>query len=86
MSENSESLPDGKEFSFTESDNRRLVAQVDGVAQTTRDLEVLAHVGRMYLVALDGDPEHEMLTLPEAIMVTEVREAVARWCDEEENS
>lgn len=32
----------------------------------------------MYLDALDSDPENEYLTLPEAILVTEVREAVER--------
>lgn len=43
-----------------------------------RDLDVLATVGRMYLDALDSDPQHEMLTLPEAMLVTEVRAAVER--------
>jgi len=43
-----------------------------------RDMDVLAMVGRMYLDALDGDPDNEMLTLPEAILVTEVRDAVER--------
>jgi hypothetical protein len=42
------------------------------------DLAVLAVVGRMYLDALDDDPENEMLTLPEAIGVTAVRDAVER--------
>jgi hypothetical protein len=46
--------------------------------QDKDDLRVLAAVGRMYLDALDADPEHEMLTLPEAFMVTQVREAVER--------
>jgi hypothetical protein len=46
---------------------------------TERDLFVLAQVGRMYLDALDDDPENEHLTLPEAMLVTEVREAVERW-------
>lgn len=44
-----------------------------------RDLQVLTQVGQMYLDALDDDPDNEMLTLPEAMLVTEVREAVARW-------
>jgi len=43
-----------------------------------RDLDVLATVGRMYLEALDSDPDNEMLTLPQAMLVTEVREAVER--------
>lgn len=47
--------------------------------KTDRDLFVLAQVGRMYLDALDDDPENEHLTLPEAMLVTEVREAVERW-------
>lgn len=47
--------------------------------QTARDLFVLAQVGRMYLDALDTDPDNEYLTLPEAMLVTEVREAVERW-------
>lgn len=42
------------------------------------DLATLVPIGRMYLDALDDDPANEMLTLPEAIAVTEVREAVAR--------
>lgn len=46
--------------------------------QKDKDLAVLAQVGRMYLDALDADPENEMLTLPEAYRVTEVREAVDR--------
>lgn len=43
------------------------------------DLHTLARVGRMYLDALDADPEHELLTGVEALMVTEVRGAVERW-------
>lgn len=46
--------------------------------QDQDDLRVLAAVGRMYLDALDTDPENEMLTLPEAFRVTQVREAVER--------
>lgn len=47
--------------------------------QIVKDLKVLAAVGRMYLDALDADPDNEMLTLVEALRVTEVREAVERW-------
>ena len=47
--------------------------------QARYDLRVLAAVGRMYLDALDDDPENEYLTLTEAFLVTEVREAVERW-------
>lgn len=43
-----------------------------------RDLDALAAVGRMYLDALDADPANEALTLPEAILVTDVRVAVER--------
>jgi len=39
----------------------------------------LAPVGRLYLDALDADPEHELLTFPQAFGVTLVREAVERW-------
>lgn len=49
--------------------------------QTAKDLFVLAQVGRMYLDALDDDPDNEYLTLPEAILVTEVRGAVDRWVE-----
>lgn len=42
------------------------------------DYNALVTVGRMYLDALDRDPENEMLTLPQAFRVTEVREAVNR--------
>lgn len=45
----------------------------------SRDLLVLTTVGQMYLTALELDSENEMLTLPEGIRVTEVREAVERW-------
>lgn len=43
------------------------------------DMAALARVGRMYLDALDDDPENEALTLVEAFSVTEVREAVERF-------
>ena len=42
------------------------------------DLATLAQVGRLYLDALDADPDHELLTLTEAYRVTQVREAVER--------
>lgn len=48
------------------------------VAQLREDNQVLTAVGRMYLDALDSDPENEYRTLPEALRVTEVRDAVAR--------
>jgi hypothetical protein len=44
--------------------------------QDKSDLQVLAAVGRMYLDAIDADPENEYLTLPAAIRVTQVRDAV----------
>jgi hypothetical protein len=46
--------------------------------QTAADLATLVPIGRMYLEALDADPAYEMLTLPEAIGVTDVRMAVER--------
>ena len=46
------------------------------VAELARAARVLAEVGRMYLTALDEDPENEYLTLPEAFKVTMVREAL----------
>jgi hypothetical protein len=46
--------------------------------QLRQDLAVLARIGRMYLDALDSDPENEYLTLPEALGVTDVRDAVER--------
>lgn len=48
------------------------------IKQLKRDVEVLAAVGRLYLDALDNDPDNEALTLVEALRVTEVREAVDR--------
>lgn len=42
------------------------------------DLAVLAAVGRMYLDALDADPDNEYLAAAEAFRVTEVRDAVER--------
>lgn len=50
----------------------------DEVRQLREDLAALLPIGRMYLDALDADPENEMLTLPEALGVTDVREAVER--------
>ncbi|MDB4872492.1 MAG: hypothetical protein JWL97_3496 [Gemmatimonadales bacterium] len=49
-----------------------------GDTQQADDLAVLAAVGRMYLTALDADPDHEYLTLPEVLQVTSIREAVER--------
>lgn len=46
--------------------------------QAREDVAILARVGRMYLDALDEDPENEFLTLGAAILVTQVREAVER--------
>lgn len=46
--------------------------------EASDDVRILVTVGRMYLEALDSDPENEMLTLPEAMLVTQVREAVRR--------
>jgi hypothetical protein len=48
------------------------------LSTVSRDLDTLLPIGRMYLDALDADPEYEMLTLPEAIGVTRVREVVKR--------
>ncbi len=42
------------------------------------DAAVLARVGRMYLDALAADPANEMLTLAEALGVTDVRESTER--------
>ena len=47
--------------------------------QLRNDLAALIPVAQMYLAALDADPENEMLTLPQALGVTWVREAVERW-------
>ncbi len=46
----------------------------------TNHIGALGRVAHMYLEALDNDPENEMLTLPEAIAVTAVRDA-AEWSD-----
>lgn len=46
------------------------------LAARAEPLMVLARIGRMYLDALDEDPENKMLTLPEAMAVTDVRDAV----------
>ncbi len=48
-------------------------------ATLRHDLDALIPVAQMYLAALDADPGHEMLTLPQALGVTWVREAVERW-------
>jgi hypothetical protein len=49
-------------------------------AENARDeLGVLLPVGRMYLDAIDNDPEHELLTLPQAIGITYVRNVVEAW-------
>lgn len=48
------------------------------LARAREDVAILARVGRMYLDALDDDPENEYLTLGAAMLVTQVREAVER--------
>jgi hypothetical protein len=48
------------------------------VKQLRADVEALLPPARLYLQALDADPDNEYLTLPGAILVTAVREAVAR--------
>ena len=53
--------------------DRLTPAEVDHVA-------ALGLVAHMYIAALDDDPEHDMLTLPEAIAVTAVRDALA-WTE-----
>lgn len=61
-----------------EEERTEALAALAVFEQTAADLATLIPVGRMYLEALDADPEHELLTLPEAIGVTAVREAVER--------
>lgn len=46
--------------------------------QVIKDLEVLAIVGRMYLDAIEADPELEFVSGTQALVLTEVREAVDR--------
>jgi hypothetical protein len=49
-----------------------------GDAQQADDLANLAIVGRMYLTAVDADPDMEYLTLADALTYTSVLEAVER--------
>jgi hypothetical protein len=49
-----------------------------GDPQQAEDLANLAIVGRMYLTAVDADPEMEYLTLADALTYTSVLEAVER--------
>jgi hypothetical protein len=56
-----------------------LTAIVEERDQARAEIAILVPVGRLYLDALDADPEHELLTLPEAIMVTAVRDVVEKW-------
>lgn len=63
----------GREEERTEAN-----AALDRIEQALGDLATLVPIGRMYLDALDADPENEYLTLPEALGVTYVREAVER--------
>jgi hypothetical protein len=51
---------------------------VEVTMERWHDLDTLSVIGRMYLDALDEDPENEYLTLPAALMVQDVREAVER--------
>lgn len=55
-----------------------LPALVDEVEQLRADIVALLPAAKLYLQALDDDPEHEHLTLPEALLVTALRDAVAR--------
>lgn len=45
---------------------------------TQREVDVLLSVAQLYLQALDDDPDNKKLTLPEALMVTELRDTVAK--------
>ena len=42
------------------------------------DIAALLPAAKIYLQAIDDDPEHEYLTLPEAFLLTRLREAVKR--------
>lgn len=42
------------------------------------DVTSLWPAAKIYLDAIDNDPEHEYLTLPEAFLLTKVREAIER--------
>jgi len=48
------------------------------LALAREDIAILARTGRLYLDALDQDPQNEYLTLGAAMLVTQVREAVER--------
>jgi hypothetical protein len=61
-----------------EEERTEALAAMAVFEQAIADLDTLLPIGRMYLDALDDDPANEMLTLPEAIGVTAVREAVRR--------
>lgn len=69
--------PDGQRYAMT-------IQRCDGLTPAEKltaaeaDNRILAAAGRMYLDAVDSDPKNEHLTLPEAIAVTDVREAVER--------
>lgn len=67
-----------KLMSLANGDGTRALVRLRTIEQALDDLATLVPIGRMYLEALDADPEYEMLTLPEAIGVTAVRDAVER--------
>ena len=66
-------------YTAGQADTRRNLRWLaEAYEKASADGRVLAAVGRMYLDALDADPENEILTLVEALRVTDVRDAVER--------
>jgi hypothetical protein len=60
---------------------RRCAVRFEDAEKLRADVEALLPPATLYLAALDADPDNELLTLPEAILVTAVRDAVARHTD-----
>lgn len=53
-----------------------IIDAVETLKAQARHLDRLAAVGQLYLKAIDEDPDNEMLTLPDAMWVTDIRDAV----------
>jgi hypothetical protein len=53
--------------------------QQDELVHLRDDVATLVQPARLYLNAIDDDPEHEMLTLGEAYSIQALREVVERW-------
>jgi hypothetical protein len=70
-----------RRFEYEEGVSAQVEDLRDEIQRLRADIDALLPAAKLYLAALDADPEREHLTLPEAILVTALRDAVARHTD-----